>query len=924
MKTELGLGMRFSNKKLEEVYEWFLKDILSKVWINDRFQSCAKGGRWKDKPSFEEKKDMPYLSHIISGSSMALRVVDIGLSEGKFAYIPDLEFKLKRALIGFLFHDFNKLTNSNYKMNDPSILASLIDELNFNQIISEFSLNSESLYDLAISTEIGTRYNVLGRFQDPSLSFEKQVIKSADILSSVFNDPNPTLDNDLIIGDFIFKNDNIKSIRLRPSIFYALTDLIKLTLIDLLNENGMRFLWTTEFTIYYYTEGKSIDLNLAIDKIAADVYTKFINYVDAAKGMGFNDRKIRNPAKGIIKLDESIIENFLKDPGSFRTVVFPTDNVISSEFEDILDEFRNSVANLKTIQIDLKTDSGQFEMRKILKLNDVSYSNQEILNEMKKIFVVRTLQLEFNNIKSLRREKRKALERLYSELENFIEREEKLLSPFKESYKGKAQLLKSPFVTILFVAKSGIDDNLYSEALSEILDSWNSDSIDLQERIQYLVKYILGVSTLDIEEVPDKSEMAVVTGYKATRRGLTENTFGISTNSSFTNKVITSKIQNFNIDDNYAIEALLRKNITITFGKKSEFSANLIYLTFPGAIAYLNIFSFLKSINDSKNKLSQIDRIENLIKEIEINLDITSVDRSDNTYFVDPGEISNNDEAIRVLYNSLKLIELTHLKCLITESHTPPIENQREIFRMETKKFIIGDLKWDKIRCNEVTKIIEYIDFLHFISGNNSKGKTKGKNKVSEILMDFVKDPLSLFHHIKRNFMTDPKLEKRFFMDSYNGRPIYDLIKDFIFYYSNQAQKEVMNKMKEIEELANIAYDLIGPRFPRSTNERTWMLRDSLDALEKIAASFSTSKRDLSDFRDIVSGRISAGLKRNNPYFINTEKIDQFSETLINMIKNSFNGKIPAGAIKSYIIDAFEFNLMKKYYNSGNQAGGAQ
>jgi hypothetical protein len=930
MKTELGLGMRFSNKKLEDIYEWFLKEILSKVWMDHRFQSCAKGGRWKDRQSFEEKKDMPYLAHIISGSSMVLRVIDIGLSKGEFADIPDLEFKLKRALIGFLFHDFNKLTNSDFKMSDSSILSSLINELKFNEILKEFSLDDSSLYDLAIATEIGTRYHALGRSQDPSLRFEKEVIKNADKLSSVFNNPNPYLDENLVIWGFTFKKDNIKSIKLRPSIFYALTDLIKLTLIDFINEKGMKYLWTTEFTIYYYSEGKTISLDKEIERISKDVFARFIDNIDASKGIKFNDRKISNPAKGIIKFNDSVIDEFLKRRESFLTMISPTNNKIDSKFEDILNEFRNSVLNLKSIQIDLKKDSGQFVMKEMIKVNDAQYiTDNEILNERRKIFVVRTLQLEFNDIKLLRKEDKKSLERLYMELEKFIENEKRLLQPFIDSYKGEVQLFKSPFVAILFVAKSSIDDKIYIEALHEILDTWNSNAIELEEKIQHLVKYITGVSSLDIQEVPDKSEMAVVTGYKATRRGLTENTFGINTNSSFTNKVITSKKPNFNIDDNYAIEALLRKNLTLSFENKSEFSTTLIYLTFPGAVAYLNIHSILIAINNSKYKLLELGKIENLIKGLEIGLDSVIGNRNDNTYFIDLGEISSNEEAINILYNSLNLIELTQLKCLITESNTPPIENQKEIFRMETKKFIVGDLKWDRIRCNEVAEIKSYIDLLSFISKNNSKknkskGNSKDKNKISEILLDFVKNPLSLFHYVKRNLLTDPEWEKRLFLERYNGRPIYDLINDFIFYYSNQAQKEVVNKMKEIEELANIAYDLIGKRYLKSTNERTWMLRDSLDALEKLVASFSEGKRDLYDFKDIISGRIAAGLKRENPYLVNPEKIDKFSEALINMIKNSFNGKIPAGAIKSYIIDAFEFDLMKKYYNSENQAGGVQ
>jgi len=231
---------------------------------------------------------------------------------------------------------------------------------------------------------------------------------------------------------------------------------------------------------------------------------------------------------------------------------------------------------------------------------------------------------------------------------------------------------------------------------------------------------------------------------------------------------------------------------------------------------------------------------------------------------------------------------------------------------METKGFFINDLKWDKIRCNKISEVLDFVNLFKFVSGNSNKNRGAKEINIVEVLNAFIEDPLSIFHYLKKVYMGNPKLERILFdnkdYDIYNG------INKLIDRYLNQAPNGGNKKMKEIRELADIAFELMGPKFPKSTNQRTWMLRDALDALEKMSAISSGKNDDLNNFKDIISSRIYKGLERDNEYNVKIELIEKFSETLINMINNSFGKRIPAGNLKSYIIDAFEFNLMKKYY----------
>ena len=917
-------------EEIDEIYKWFRNEVLSRIWLNEKFQVCAKGGKWENNPRFEKKKDMPYLAHIVSGASMILRVIDIGKKQGNFSSFKteELKLKLKRGLIGFLFHDFNKLTNSSYKMDNPKILLDLIKEVGLEELLASLDLNGDMIYDLAISTEIGTTSNALGRFQNPSLRFEKQVVRWADILSSIYNEPNPDLNEDIIIDEFTIYRDQIKSIRLKNSIFYALADLVKKELISLLENEGKTYLWMTENSIYYYSQDRNgINLSDIMGKISDAVVSGYKELVKPYMGIEFTDRKIKNEARGIIKFDRQAINDFIKEDKLFRSVIHPINGKIDLKYENNLIEYKNAVGNLRCIEIKLDKSENSFNMQEVIKLQEQAYPDDVVISERFKIFVIRAMTLELNSpTKSTKnhsglRSDSAALEYL----NNFFNENKKLLEPFRSAYKSDDQFFKSPFLALLFVAKSDWKDDEYERALKVILDKWNEDLIDLNEKITFLVRYILGIDVLNIEEVPDKSEMAIVSGYKAWMKGMTENTFGIKTNSSFTNKVITSQTQNFMIDYNYAIESLLRKNVALRSNNRN-YSTNLIYLVFPGAIAYMNISDLLRSSTGStskdyfKNFISKrtYSDFANLIEEIVVGLDISGDIRYDNSYFLDPGEIENSEASIEVLKLALNFTYVSHLKCLITDSNSPPLENQIEIFRMDSKKFIVGDLKWDKLRCNQIREVLEFVDLFFFVSGKGIKGNSK--NATYQVMYDFVKEPLSIFSHIKRNLMVNNKSEQELFK-----KKEYNFLEklDRLFNYSiNQAPREVMLKMKEIQDLADIAYNLLAPRFPRSTNERTWIIRDPIYALEKVSAEYKQGSANLEEFKDVVSSVVYKGLQRDKKFYIDMSIIDKYSETLIDLIKNSFDGRVPAGSFKSYLIDAFEFDLMKKFYERSNQAEG--
>lgn len=121
--------------------------------------------------------------------------------------------------------------------------------------------------------------------------------------------------------------------------------------------------------------------------------------------------------------------------------------------------------------------------------------------------------------------------------------------------------------------------------------------------------------------------------------------------------------------------------------------------------------------------------------------------------------------------------------------------------------------------------------------------------------------------------------------------------------------------MKNIEELAKIASKIVYANWEMSGSDRTWMIRDPLEAIEATRAKIKGGdKRDLSEFWDIIGGTLNTKLRRDKNEgkgnWVPIEEVKKFSDTLIKLLREDYNGKIPSGATKSYLINAFEFEYM--------------
>ncbi len=897
--------VKFRNNNLNDIFSWYINNVLNNIWFDSKFQRCAKGGT-----KFPKKFDMPYISHILSGAGLVLKVIDIGLNEEKFKNIEDLDDKIKKALIGFTFHDFNKLTETSFKLDDQRPLEDFLENLNFKELLNSYQLDYKDIYEMAIFTEIGTSGNIFGLATSKKISqFEKEIIRVADELSSIYNDQG-NLNHNIMIGDFMLYNDKIHNISLSSTIYYSLTSLLKISLIEMIEEKGCIYLWSTPNTIFYY--GNSINFQEFINQLVDKIYDLINVAIEPSNFIEFSDRKIFNPVSGLIEIKEEDIDKLVCDNEKFKKIIYMENKEINSTFAGLLQKYKDEIiSRTKSISFNLSYNkNNKFSMQSLFDFKEVGYFNIEEIKERKKIFVIRVLQLEGSEFSS---EARKIMNNVLQLIESY---KDSYMKPFFDVQKGINQR-RSATVIPIALALGSIDDDEYSEVLRQILKKWNDNIIDIRNSINKIISIILNFGLSDIPDVPSKEKIAIISGYPSSKVGLGENTYGIPTNSMFTNKIITSRsTTNYKIDDLYMIEALVRKDLIMSFQNDSQ--STILHLTFPGAIPYLDLYSLFSDINQQKvfkkhSKLTN-DRINKLI--INLNPEQKTFYLLGNTIQLNPGSVKSSEDIISLFDTSLALIELTKMRCLITDSHNPPIIYQRELFRIETKEFILKDLGWDKLRCDQIETALRQLDVFKKIS---SFSKSVDFKEVSNVIRDFIAEPFSLFYYIRKIYLSD-KSRFGYFRRIVTDQEFNSQL-DYLIRFSKNQEPKRGEMLEKIRELAEIAYKL-NPRPGESTNERTWMLRESLYALEKMTAETDTQmKKNLENYREIISGVIYKGLQRDNKKWVDNESIDKFSESLISLLKEYYGGRIPTGSMRSYITDAFEYEYLKHVFKLNSKEG---
>ena len=134
---------------VQKYFDTVLKGILNYADI-----ITAKGWFTNEKGELikDDKYDMPYHIHILNGLIPALFVYEQFCIKRELIKNDDIEKYLKTFILGFTFHDADKLTGTGWD-NALEELDKITDELLVSDFFNEFETYKNDVFFIALSTE---------------------------------------------------------------------------------------------------------------------------------------------------------------------------------------------------------------------------------------------------------------------------------------------------------------------------------------------------------------------------------------------------------------------------------------------------------------------------------------------------------------------------------------------------------------------------------------------------------------------------------------------------------------------------------------------------------------------------------------------------------------------------------------------------
>ena len=885
-KIKIENIMSFENDFITEIMDWATDSLFSKLWMEPEWMKCAKGGNAKE--HYSDKNDMFYIIHIFSGTAMALRVLDYKYREEAPPNIEDLEYKVKRSVFGYLFHDYNKLGNyeANKFMNDRTILDVQLDKLS--SVMEDLNLTKNDVYFIAFSTETGTQYraNSIDSYLEHDLQFESSFSRLADTLSSIFSESSEGMTDIYFDNAPCIPKSKIFEISMAGTTFITISSFLKKVIVDIISKNGGFYLWSSINSIFYVN-----DIEIKIDPvgIAKKIIERIGNEAHLENGISLNDRKIDISSSNIGSIGVESLYKFISMGPKFKQVLHLEDIKLKPEIKKHAEKYSDMTSNTLSFSINFHKDmpisktKKERSVREYLDADDIDPNDVDIAKKIQErihAFYIRYIQLQTSFKSDQARIVREELYKIVSDNETIL----KPLLPKNNQH-------KSAFLIPLFLTSTYSDSIDWNVMESDILSDINrgNHSQENEKILSDIIKFILNVDAIDLPEVPDKSGMSLITGYPAKSDAHGENLFGLGTNS-FNNRLKTSGISNGKIDPYTTFEFSLRRVLAPKVS--SKYSSAVLFLSFPGAIPYMNMNKFLELSSNSDSEL-RVNNIKLSMEDKNAKLDNF---RFDSTYYIYLNDPKSDEDILRQLMQSIDLAIKSKLHVLLSFSNNIFYESWKETILVELGSSVLTGMKWDNIRCNNIFEIKNKIVF--FLQVANQKNQWDF-GTAATIIKEYLRDNFSISYYVHKQII-DNKIKLLLKKEK------IDLYRKLV--YGNRGEK-----MKKLEDLGDIASDLYRLKSRSSGSDRGWMIRESLEVLEKVKAESKTE--NISDLTDFVSGHLYKNLERfytreNFKFKPDNVKIIDFTEILFSLINNEFKGKIPSGITRSYLIDAFEIEYI--------------
>lgn len=863
----------FETDLFQNVIQQYFDTILTKM-ISENTTLSAKGYFEINGKQKRDYYDMPYHIHILNGLIPALFLYEKHLQKKEWIHNKETETYLKIFILGFTFHDANKLFRLK-QVGFKSELEVAVEKLdtkaefwNVNQFISDYEKHKSTIFYLALGTENRTAvssgdYKLSVNNWNHVNEVQRELCHLADGLASIQNESLESIEALFkVIQKSLNKISKIESIpisylKVRQNPYTLLSQNLLQVARKELNKKGKKVLYATRDGFIFWgddiTEEEYNIIKLAYLKGSEDdIKPLKLTNIDAQKcKFGFI---------GSLPFTNDVLNEIIEEKGDSFLALSPNSSDKIQEF-DLFVEFTKEIIEKLEIPIEIEVKDQKIRLRyrtededdkfykHVYNLHKIQWLNTKDVKSWKKDFENWTKKnvKEFSEplilkIKNTDLEQIKLSTVL--DLMEFIKQRVKITSAL---YKTFLNFIK----TYQILQDEDDIENYILNLQKNIIDNLETKKEDGENIKQLLfnqyfeAKGSINLAFLESYNpiIPIKKEMCAFTGGVGDVEYNQQVAFGMKARG-FSNRTITALNNNMS-------------HISKLFAEENKLRTSMFKISDANLVMYYDFFEARLDID--KDILQACVRAKNelkLLKDGTIEFDKNSkfqYNLNNLEYIKLAPKIEPTFFLVR---KCLRMIQEFGIRIYISGIMSP-YQSHKAVFQFNNPPLYIKKLSWDSIRLNEVDEILDEIRLILIF----------GKNRIESNLLKIAQNRLAYFT-IYYSLKDDDK------------KKVYNSLLQF--YKSNKHKFKGMTVTEKLVELA-VKID-IGFK---SSAEETWLIRTALEFLRK----YHKQQNSREDIIQKINGEIFRKKRMDNP---NMNAIRDFTTAIYDeLFLKDWRGNIP-------------------------------
>ena len=861
----------FSTSLFQEIVQKYFNTVFRELLLKHSIVE-AKGLFVKNDEVKRDDFDMPYHIHILNGLIPSLLIYEHFLMKKEWIN-KEAELYIKAFILGYTFHDVNKLLDIDNLQNAIKELDIIIDNYSSLKIFfPEFENYKNDIYFLCLSDE--DRTSVLANRYKLSLSeiHIKEVLsmlcKFADSVAS--NQTFDTVDvfyKSLKKSFFCIKNFNLlplSYVEINPNPYILLSQSVLQSARSVLADSDKKVFQALRNGFVYFgedlTENEVKQIKSKVAQVSEDIDPLKTTKIDAQKcSFGFI---------GSVNFTDMVLDKIINEYADRFWLLSPNGADKIRDFNEFVD-FNEKLIEIYDLPISRKVQNNKLYLNIDMDNCDEQQSNFLKLFALHKIqWLNSKANKKWNNdFKTWQKSDVNLISEIVLDSDNKIITisSTDTLREYITSKTKSTNSITTLFKTYLNVVKTYSvffekDDDEIAEYIKEvendIIQSFTGKLLEnnfMQNFFDRFFNY-KGNNSVDILNeynpfIPEKKKMCAFTGGIGSKEYKEDFAFSMKARG-FSNRTVTALNNNTNhISDLFSEENKLRKS---QFNNKN---ANVVI--------YNDFFEATLDIDKDIFKACAIAKNFEVLEDSSILFDNNARFQYNlfnlNFYeLVATKKTSLLEANFYYVRKHILLSKVFGIRSYVTGIMSP-YQPHKEIFHYANAPKFLQQLGWDKVRLVNIDRVLDEISLV----------LTLGKENLNCNLLK-ISNSRDAYFSIYYLLKDDDK------------KKVYDKLKKFI-----NNNPKLFSGMTVTEKLADLATNITFIGYSSSGSEETWLIRKALEFVRKEVKQGYCRE----DAIQRTCGSIYKSLRLD---YVNTEAIKEFSIAVYDeLFEKEWKGKLP-------------------------------